>query len=94
VVVYAVWSGPDLTSVYEAINGLRSHVPAVQFGVHGFDRPEELRKYHRWRVPLKYSPVWLLVVDGSVVDIEFGVRNAGQVDRMVAEMIRRKEAKK
>ena len=94
VVVYAVWSGPDLASVYVAMNALRSRAPAVQFGVHGFECPEELLKYHTWRVPPALSPVWLLVVDGSVLDVEFGVRNAGQVDRMVAGMIRRKEAKR
>lgn len=84
VVVFAVWSSPDINSVHEAVEGLRRHGGSVQLGVRPFERYEEIGECNGGRVPLGPTPLWVMVVDGRVIRTEWGSRNAQEVDRMVA----------
>lgn len=72
ILVYAVWSRPDIESIPTAVEGVRKLGLDIQLGIRPFADYNEMYKWYPEYDGSAESPYWMYVKDGTLLEVRNG----------------------
>ena len=79
ILVFAVWSGPDIASIDTALAAVKKFNGKVQLGIRPFDQYTEIKAWCPQARVSYQSPIWLLFQEGQMVTELHGPQSEDQL---------------
>ncbi|MBI3649417.1 MAG: hypothetical protein HY231_00020 [Acidobacteria bacterium] len=79
ILLFAIWSVPDRTSIEEALSAAKKLNGRFNLGVRPFDNHKENKGWCKQIKEQWGSPIWLVIRKGTLVEEIVGLRNRSQI---------------